>query len=97
MRKSRVIAGFILLLAMSGCKREIANRNLDQLKLNMSQKEVESILGNPDRTDKADVELETQKKTMAVTRYYYDQSGQTVVLSFQNGHLASAPNKLKEN
>jgi muramoyltetrapeptide carboxypeptidase LdcA involved in peptidoglycan recycling len=97
MRNSRVITGFVLLLATSGCKREIANRNLDQLKLNMSQKEVESILGNPDRTEKMDLDLETQKKTMAITRYYYDQSGQTVVLSFQNGHLANAPNKLKEN
>jgi hypothetical protein len=96
MRKSRVITAFVLLLAMSGCKREIANRNLDQLKVNMSPKEVESILGNPDRTEKMELELETQKKTMAVTRYYYDQSGQTVVLSFQNGHLADPPNRLKE-
>jgi hypothetical protein len=97
MRNGCLIVAFYLLLAMTGCKKEIANRNIDQLKVNMSQKEVESILGNPDRTEKVDLELETQKKTLAITRYFYDQSGQTVVLSFQNGHLAKAPNKLKEN
>ena len=63
----------------------------------MSQKEVESILGNPDRTEKVDLELETQKKTMAITRYYYDHNGQTIVLDFQNGRLANSPDKLKEN
>jgi Domain of Unknown Function with PDB structure (DUF3862) len=93
--------GLIVVLAsvltMSGCKREIANRNIDQLKTNMSQKEVESILGNPDRIEKTELELETQRKTMAVIRYYYDQSGQTVVLNFQNGRLANPPDKLKQN
>ena len=62
----------------------------------MPQKEVESILGNPDRTEKADVDLETQKKTMTITKYYYDQRGETVVVQFQNGRLASEPAKLKE-
>ena len=63
----------------------------------MSQKEVESILGSPDRIEKAELELETQRKTMAIIRYYYDQGGQTVVLNFQNGRLANSPDKLKEN
>jgi hypothetical protein len=62
----------------------------------MSQKEVESILGNPDRTEKVDLELETQKKTMTITRYYYNHNGETVVLHFQNGRLINAPEKLKE-
>jgi hypothetical protein len=43
-----------------------------------------------------DLELETQKKTMAITRYYYNQKGETVVLHFQNGRLINAPEKLKE-
>ena len=63
----------------------------------MTQKEVESILGSPDRTEKADVDLETQRKTMAITKYYYDQNGETVVVQFQNGRLVSEPGKLKEN
>ena len=85
------------MLATTGCEREFANRNLEQLKPNMSQKEVESIIGNPDRIEKADLELETQKKTMSITRYFYNQNGQTIVLQFQNGRLINTPEKLKEN
>jgi outer membrane protein assembly factor BamE (lipoprotein component of BamABCDE complex) len=87
----------VAILTMPACKREFGNRNLAQLKVNMTQKEVESILGSPDRTEKADVELETQRKTMAITKYYYDQNGGTVVVQFQNGRLVSEPAKLKEN
>jgi hypothetical protein len=68
---------------MTGCQREFGNRNLAQLRPNMTQKEVESILGNPDRT-------------MAITRYFYNHDGQTVVLHFQNGRLVNEPDKLKE-
>ena len=85
------------MLATTGCEREFANRNLEQLKPNMSQKEVESIIGNPDRIEKAELELETQKKTMSITRYFYNQKGQTIVLQFQNGRLINTPEKLKEN
>jgi hypothetical protein len=42
------------------------------------------------------LELETQKKTLAITRYYYSQNGETVVLHFQNGRLINAPDRLKE-
>ena len=86
----------VTILMMTGCQREFGNRNLAQLRTNMTQKEVESILGNPDRTEKVDLELETQKKTMAITRYFYTQEGETVVLHFQNGRLISEPEKLKE-
>ena len=55
-----------------------------------------SLLGNPDKTEKVDLELETQKKTMAITRYFYIHDGQTVVLHFQNGRLINEPEKLKE-
>ncbi len=96
MQRGELIPVVAAVLAIAGCQREIANRNLDQLKPNMSQKEVESILGNPDRTEKVDLELETQKKTMSITRYYYSQKGETVVLHFQNGHLIDTPEKLKE-
>ncbi len=61
---------------------------------NISQKEVETILGHPDRTEKVELELETQKKTMAITRYYYQQDGQTIVLHFQNGFLVNEPERL---
>jgi hypothetical protein len=86
----------VTIVMMTGCQREFGNRNLAQLRSNMTQKEVESILGNPDRTEKVDLELETQKKTMAITRYFYIHNGETVVLHFQNGRLINEPEKLKE-
>jgi len=97
MRGAALILVATAMLATTGCEREFANRNLEQLKPNMSQKEVESIIGNPDRIEKADLELETQKKTMSITRYFYNQGGQTIVLQFQNGRLIDTPDKLKEN
>jgi hypothetical protein len=97
MRRGALILVATAMLATTGCEREFANRNLEQLKPNMSQKEVESIIGNPDRIEKADLELETQKKTMSITRYFYNQKGQTVVLQFQNGRLINTPEKLNEN
>ena len=97
MRGGALILVTAAMLATTGCEREFANRNLEQLKPNMSQKEVESIIGNPDRIEKADLELETQKKTMSITRYFYNQRGQTIVLQFQNGRLINTPEKLKEN
>ena len=97
MRGGALILVATAMLAITGCEREFANRNLEQLKPNMSQKEVESIIGNPDRIEKADLELETQKKTMSITRYFYNQRGQTIVLQFQNGRLLNTPEKLNEN
>ena len=96
MQWRELILVVVAILTMTGCQREFGNRNLAQLKSNMTQKEVESILGNPDRTEKVDLELETQKKTMAITRYYYNHDGETVVLHFQNGRLINEPEKLKE-
>ena len=96
MQWRELLLGAVAIFLMTGCQREFGNRNLAQLKINMTQKEVESILGNPDRTEKVDLELETQKKTMSITRYYYSQKGETVVLHFQNGHLIDSPEKLKE-
>jgi hypothetical protein len=86
----------VAILIMTGCQREFGNRNLAQVKINMTQKEVESILGNPDKTEKVDLELETQKKTMAITRYFYNHDGETVVLHFQNGRLINEPEQMKE-
>ena len=97
MRGGALILVTAAMLATTSCEREFANRNLEQLKPNMSQKEVESIIGNPDRIEKVDLELETQKKTMSITRYFYNQKGQTIVLQFQNGRLINTPEKLKEN
>ena len=96
MRWHELLLVAVAILIMTGCQREFGNRNLAQVKTNMTQKEVESILGNPDKTEKVDLELETQKKTMAITRYFYNHDGETVVLHFQNGRLINEPEQMKE-
>ena len=96
-RCRNVVVAVSAIFAIAGCHKEFKNRNLDQLKPNMTQKEVESILGSPDRTEKSEAELETQKKTAGVTRYYYEHKGQTIELRFQNGRLISRPDRLKED
>ena len=96
-RYRNVVVAVSAIFAIAGCHKEFKNRNLDQLKPNMTQKEVESILGSPDRTEKSEAELETQKKTAGVTRYYYEHKGQTIELRFQNGRLISRPDRLKED
>jgi hypothetical protein len=96
MRWHELLLVAVAILNLTGCQREFGNRNLAQVKINMTQKEVESILGNPDKTEKVDLELETQKKTMAITRYFYNHDGETVVLHFQNGRLINEPEQMKE-
>jgi hypothetical protein len=95
MRWRSLVLVAVAILVVAGCKREFGNRNLAQLKINMTPKEVESILGSPDRAEKSEVNLETQR-TMAVIKYFYDQDGQTVVVQFQNGRLVGELPKLKE-
>jgi hypothetical protein len=90
-----LLLSLCFLMAVAGCRKELANRNLQQVRLNMSPKEVESILGQPNRTDKIDLDLETQKKTMTITRYYYEQNGQLIVLHFQGGKLLNPPELLQ--
>jgi hypothetical protein len=91
-----IIVAFTAAFFLEGCKREIANRNLDQVRLNMSQKEVETILGQPNR-EKKEEDGESDRKTATVITYYYEQGGQTIVLRFQNGHLIKEPDHLTEH
>lgn len=87
-----VIRHFLLLLLLAtlpACGRHITDANLDRVKLDMSTKEVESILGPPTRTE-SPPELKSQEvKTLAVTRYVYEQNGKTVELTFVGDKLAS--------
>jgi len=92
-----VVVAMSAIFAIAACHREFRNRNLDQVKPNMTQKEVESIIGSPDRTEKSEAELETQKKTTGITRYYYEHKGQTIELRFQGGRLINRPDRLKED
>ncbi|MEI6871190.1 MAG: hypothetical protein WCL08_02810 [Verrucomicrobiota bacterium] len=93
-------ASFVIILSLLGlisCKPEITDSNINAVnqrfdklgaaKKYLSPKEVESILGQPDRVENATLELETQKKQVPVTRYYYDQDGQTTELHFFDNKL----------
>jgi len=86
------------LLGISACKPEISQNNINAVntrfdklekagKKSLSPKEVESILGQPDRVENTVLELETQKKEVPVTRYYYEQDGKTIELHFFDNKL----------
>ena len=86
--------------ALLACGPRITNANLEAVesqrvaleKLNkgISPKEVESILGQPTRSETTQLPLETQKKEVDVVRYFYEQDGQTVALHFVDGKLISS-------
>ena len=86
------------LLSVCACKPEISQNNINAVntrfeklektgKKSLSPKEVESILGQPDRVENTVLELETQKKEVPVTRYYYEQDGKTIELHFFDNKL----------
>ena len=89
---------FTLSTALSGCGPRITNANIDVVnkefqagektgKGGVSPKEVESILGQPTKVETKTLAMETQKKEVEVTRYYYKQDGQTVELHFFDNKL----------
>lgn len=81
--------GLTLGVIFSGCGKRITDANLREVKPEMTSKEVESILGPPTRMDMPH-ELKLQEvKTLQVTRYYYDQAGKTVELTFVGDRLAT--------
>jgi hypothetical protein len=92
MNLSKVCRGAIIavfILTACACGKRITDANLDQVKPDMSTKEVESILGAPSRTE-APPELKSQEvKTLTVTRYVYEQDGKTVTLTFVGDRLAT--------
>lgn len=78
-----------LLLGVCGCARELRDAHLREVKTDMTTKEVESILGSPDRietsTDAAS-ESSTNRLT-STTRYIYVQGDRTVTLTFVGDRL----------
>jgi hypothetical protein len=83
---------------LTACKPKITNANIEAVNLRqvkaeqttrkgLSPKEVESILGLPDRIENNSLELETQKKQVPITRYYYQQDGQNLELHFIDNKL----------
>ncbi len=81
------LSHFAILLSLTACGRHVTDSNLDQVKPDMSSKEVESILGQPSRVKTHELTLQTQMKTLPAQRYYYEQNGRTVELIFVNDKL----------
>jgi|GEM_PF-1233060 len=75
-------------LILAACSRNLSDANLRAVKAEMSAKEVESILGQPDRIETAPEEAEEVVRQLPVTRYLYQQNGRDVELTFINGRLA---------
>ncbi len=104
----RSMAVSLLLVSISllsaACGPRITNANLvvvenerntrEPLGKGISPKEVESILGLPNRVETARLPLETQKKEVDVVRYYYQQEGEEIELHFYDGKLISTVPKL---
>jgi hypothetical protein len=83
-----LLAALIACMILQGCQRKLTNANLNCVKMDMSPKEVESILGPPNRQEKREMPLQTDAKTLAIQRYFYDQNGKTVVIHFVDDKLS---------
>ena len=82
-----VVAAFFACALFSACQRNLTDANLNCVKMDMSPKEVESILGPPSRQESGEIPLQTDVKILPVQRYFYEQNGKTVVIHFVDGKL----------
>jgi hypothetical protein len=80
-------AAFLACILLPACERHLTNQNLNCVKMDMSPKEVESILGQPSQQETREMPLQEDVKTLPVLRYIYLQNGKTVVLHFVDGKL----------
>ena len=93
MRPILLLSVVLASAACGACERKIAESNLRTVKPDMTTKEVESILGTPNRV-KAGPELVSREvKTLPVTRYVYEQNGEKFELTFVGDRLAEGPIK----
>lgn len=72
---------------LCACEREITPSNLKLVKPDMTTKEVESILGSPDRVVTVSEPPAEAVKTLTVARYVYEQKGQKIELTFVGDRL----------
>jgi hypothetical protein len=84
---SVLAAAFIACVLLPACHRNLKDANLKCIKMDMSPKEVESILGPPTRQETREMPLQEDVKTLPVQRYIYEQNGKTVVIHFVDGKL----------
>ncbi len=89
----------IFAFAFGACGPRITNQNLavvnqqraalEKVGKGLSPKEVESILGQPARTETFKIPLETQRPHLDGVRYFYEQDGATLELHFVDNKLIS--------
>ncbi|MEI8342135.1 MAG: hypothetical protein WCH43_11470 [Verrucomicrobiota bacterium] len=79
----------LALALLAGCEQHISEANLKQIRPEMSPKEVESIMGQPARIEKFQMEVQTHKPVLDGVRYYYEKDGKTIALHFVDGKLIS--------
>jgi hypothetical protein len=87
---------FSCALAFSACGPRLADRNVDAVNRlfdqaektgkSLSIKEVESVLGPPEKTEQFPMEMQTTKELHGV-RYYYKQGAHTIELHFVDNKL----------
>ncbi|EDY22401.1 hypothetical protein CfE428DRAFT_0526 [Chthoniobacter flavus Ellin428] len=85
-----------LVIGLSACGPRLADRNIDAVNKLYEQaeksgkalsiKEVEAILGQPNRVESFPIEMQTTKDLPGV-RYYYKQDGHTIELHFVDNKL----------
>ena len=90
------VLSFSLTLGLAACGPRVADRNIDALNRlyetaeragkTLTTKEVESVLGQPTRSEAFPIEMHTTKELPGV-RYYYEQQGQIVELHFIDNKL----------
>ncbi|HEX4085128.1 MAG TPA: hypothetical protein VHY22_09470 [Chthoniobacteraceae bacterium] len=80
-------AAMLACVTLDGCQRKLTEQNFACLKPDMSPKEVESILGPPNRQETREMPLQSDAKTLPMVRYIYIQDGKSVTIHFVDGKM----------
>jgi len=92
-----VLLAALGLATMPACGKRVTDQNLSQVRIDMSKKEVESILGQPTSSHTTELPLVTQRKTLPATRYVYEQDGRKVVLHFVDDKFVKAEGSFQDD
>ena len=95
MKRTCFLAVFLCLCTMlfCACERKIKEANLRILRPDMTTKEVESVLGAPNRIEIGPELVTKEVKTLPGTRYVYEQNGQKIELLFFGDRLVESSKK----
>jgi hypothetical protein len=97
---------FSFVIGLVACGPRLADRNIDAVNRlyeqaeksgkSLSIKEVEAVLGQPNRVEAFPIEMQTTKELPGV-RYYYKQDGRTIELHFVDNKLIRRVDHFGEN